>query len=244
MAKEKEFITAPIIDMEAVQKVANEAATKAVIKSIEEYYTGHNSPFRKQIDAWLKENAPSVQLELPAFGELVNQSLKAEIDEILKVSAISNYASAIRRGLTHQNLQEDGTLKLSDLCKEMEDVLGYGRRDDDDYIEVEVKETHNSWLDMSILVNKDGEEVKYEVTLHMMFDKSGNYCILSLPYKMEDGLYCTKTRVKTDNGISIEMPAYVGVTDDDVLMAIARCVMFHTPIVIDTHYYITEGHDY
>lgn len=120
MANEKQtFVSAPVIDMEAVQKVANEAATKAVIKEVEEYYNGWNSPYRKQIQEWLKQNAPSVRFELPEFGAAVIQSVKAEVDRIAQQVSASNFMQVIRNGITHQTLQEDGTLLMSQLFNDM-----------------------------------------------------------------------------------------------------------------------------
>ena len=248
MANEKQtFVSAPVIDMEAVQKVANEAATKAVIKEVEEYYTGWNSPYRKQIQEWLKQNAPSVHFELPEFGAAVIQSVKAEVDRIAQQVSASNFMQVIRNGITHQTLQEDGTLLMSQLFKDM--CCGLDLEGDNPYaedvvsIEVTIEEDPSyHWQKMIVTITDDEGDRDYEVTLHKYGeDHPDCYQILSLPWKQREGWVDKHAKIRTADGHTIELPVYAGVCNDEVLLSIARCIMFKTPIRLDKTYFMEDN---
>ncbi len=83
-------IKAPVLDMSIIQKAAQEAATKATLREIEDYYSGLCSPYRKQLREYLEKNAPSVHLELPEFSELLSKSLSAEIENIVKKNVLKS----------------------------------------------------------------------------------------------------------------------------------------------------------
>lgn len=229
--------------MEAIQKVANEAATKAVIEEVNNFYTGYNSPYRKQVKEWLAQNAPSLMLELPEFGELVQQSLKAEIDKIVKTISIENYARAIREDLSHQNLNEDGTLNITELC---EAACDYAELDDhyddgDDSVDMEITDdnTYGRKKRVTIKIVRDGDEKEFNFSLYPHDNKQEEqWQIIGMPYATrEDGLYYDKVRVHTPDKLTIELPGYCGVSDNKLLMAIARCVMFRTPIRINKSWF-------
>ena len=49
------ILKTPVLDGEELSKKVNEFAMKGALKSIEEYYTGYNSPFMKAINEELSK---------------------------------------------------------------------------------------------------------------------------------------------------------------------------------------------
>jgi hypothetical protein len=53
MSKENQIL--PVLNTEVLQEKATEFAMKGAIESIKEFYSGYNSPFRKQIEEQLNK---------------------------------------------------------------------------------------------------------------------------------------------------------------------------------------------
>ena len=112
-------ITAPVLDKNIIQKAAQEAATRAALREIEDYYCGFDSPYRKQLREYLQKNAPSTRLELPEFSEMLSKSLSAEIENIVNKKCVESFAQEIRRAFSHLKEESDGTILLSTLAEDM-----------------------------------------------------------------------------------------------------------------------------
>lgn len=50
-------ITAPVLDMNVIQKAAQDAAMKAALEEVKDYYLGYNSPYRKQLKEYMQSCA-------------------------------------------------------------------------------------------------------------------------------------------------------------------------------------------
>ena len=85
-------ITAPVLDMNVIQKAAQDAAMKAALEEVKDYYLGYNSPYRKQLKEYMAKNAPSTCLELPEFSELLSKSLTAEIENFVNKKCVESFA--------------------------------------------------------------------------------------------------------------------------------------------------------
>ena len=48
----------PSISKEDIQQAVNESAREGMLKQIEEFFTGYNSPFRKKVEEYLSEQIP------------------------------------------------------------------------------------------------------------------------------------------------------------------------------------------
>lgn len=61
-------ITAPVLDMNVIQKAAQDAAMKAALEEVKDYYLGYNSPYRKQLKEYMAKPRSSFKLKpvLPA----------------------------------------------------------------------------------------------------------------------------------------------------------------------------------
>lgn len=74
-------IKEPILDLEKLQEVANKAAEEAAISEVKGFFTSYNSPYRKNIEKWLKENVPNTNFQLPNFVETVQKSIINEVEK-------------------------------------------------------------------------------------------------------------------------------------------------------------------
>lgn len=232
----------PTIDMAKIQQAANDAASKAIIDEVTSYYTGYSSPFRKKIREYIENNAPSVNFQLPNFAEALENSVKKEIESIANAAGIRQTCKAIREGFVHLKHEDDGTVLLSTIFEEFAYYLddnsgsqidltireGNGYFSNDKYGKLTV---HN--------VNSIGDEKDFQFDIWFNKQDDGLYKIISMPYasKEEDGVYRTKLKIKTKDGLTVEMPSYSGISDNHILLVIAKCIMFNIKIKIDKTYF-------
>lgn len=234
-------IVTPVLDIEKLQQVANEAAMHAAIKEIEDYYNGYNSPFRKQVQEYLKQNVPSPEIEIPNIVEEVQKSIVGEVEKIAKELSIKNCIQALRKGITHLPLEDDGSIKLSKVFNEMQKEID---PENGEWIEASVKEDGfctSRWLDVILTIKKENcDEKVLKFTLHEIYTgggkSSGTMQVLSMPCHIER-YENANIKLKTDEGFEIEMPIFHGLADDPILLTIAKLVMYRTPVVVDTRYY-------
>lgn len=92
MEKENKIVE-PMLDMNEIQKKANEFALKGAIECIKDYYTGYNSPFKKAIEEHLDKSRTSFCFTMPEIMGVINESLSSQID-IIANEAIDNLDSA------------------------------------------------------------------------------------------------------------------------------------------------------
>lgn len=231
-------ITAPVLDKNIIQKAAQEAATKAALREIEDYYYGFDSPYRKQLREYLQKNAPSARLELPKFAELLSKSLSAEIENIVNKKCVENFAQEIRRAFSHLKEESDGTILLTTLAEDMMTYIDFDDPEHDNSFELEVRNGSYSYLkDVYVTINEDDVEKKYKFTL-MSNGSDGTYSVLSMPYTSNDNdLYTANKKItlKTEK-CTISFPMFSGVSNDHTLLVLARCIMFDARIRIDQDY--------
>ncbi len=231
-------ITAPVLDKSIIQKAAQEAATRAALREIEDYYCGFDSPYRKQLREYLQKNAPSTRLELPEFSEMLSKSLSAEIENIVNKKCVESFAQEIRRAFSHLKEESDGTILLSTLAEDMMSHIDFDDSYYDNSFELEVRDNSSNYLkDVYVAISEDDEEKKYKFTL-MQNGSDGTYRILSMPYTSNDNdLYTAdkKITLKTEK-CTVSFPMFSGVSNDHTLLALARCIMFDAHIRIDQDY--------
>ena len=237
-------IQAPVLDMSIIQKAAQEAATKATLREIEDYYCGLNSPYRKQLREYLEKNAPSARLELPEFCELLSKSLSAEIENIVNKKCVEKFAQVLRRNFTHLKEESDGTILLSTLAKSMMYDIDFDDPDHHNTFELEVRDGSLSWWkEVCVTVSKDDEEKTYRFTLTSN-SSDGTYSILSMPYKKDDDYYSYDKMTLKSEKLTISFPMFSGVSNDYILLVLARCVMFDAHIRIDKEFITKDSqHD-
>lgn len=231
-------ITAPVLDKNIIQKAAQEAATRAALREIEDYYCGFDSPYRKQLREYLEKNAPSTRLELPEFSEMLSKSLSAEIENIVNKKCVESFAQEIRRAFSHLKEESDGTILLSTLAEDMMSHIDFDDSDYDNSFELEVRDgSFNYFKDVYVTISEDDAEKKYKFTL-MSNGSDGTYRVLSMPYTSNDNdLYTANKKITLETEKrTISFPMFSGVSNDHTLLALARCIMFDARIRIDQDY--------
>ena len=231
-------ITAPVLDKNIIQMAAQEAATKAALREIEDYYCGFDSPYRKQLREYLQKNAPSARLELPKFAELLSKSLSAEIENIVNKKCVESFAQEIRRAFSHLKEESDGTILLTTLAEDMMSYIDFEDSEYDNSFELEVRDgSFYNLKDVYVTINEDDVEKKYKFTL-MSNGSDGTYRVLSMPYTSNDNdLYTANKKItlKTEK-CTVSFPMFSGVSNDHTLLVLARCIMFDAHIRIDQDY--------
>lgn len=231
-------ITAPVLDKNIIQKAAQEAATRAALREIEDYYCGFDSPYRKQLREYLEKNAPSTRLELPEFSELLSKSLSAEIENIVNKKCVESFAQEIRIAFSHLKEENDGTILLSTLAEDMMTYIDFDDPEYDNSFELEVRDgSFNKLKDVYVTISEDDVEKKYKFTL-MPNSSDGTYRVLSMPYTSDDNdLYTANKKItlKTEK-CTVSFPMFSGVSNDHTLLVLARCIMFDAQIRIDQDY--------
>lgn len=234
MEKENKIVE-PVLDMNEIQKKANEFALKGALECVKEYYTGYNSPFKKEIENQLKQMSPSFFFTMPEVMGVINESLSSQIDIIANEAIAKSYVPLVRQFLT----RGEDVIKASDIVDRFKKQNEY----DDEQIEVEMsKDERYGWYNMALSCGN--EECK--ITLHED-SKSENgqqfYSMLGLPYSHKDGRYNNVMKVSLNEGASMEIPFTCGILHNDFLTYIANLVMFKTKIVIDKTYFDDEYED-
>ena len=231
-------ITAPVLDKSIIQKAAQEAATRAALREIEDYYCGFDSPYRKQLREYLEKNAPSTRLELPEFSELLSKSLSAEIENIVNKKCVESFAQEIRRAFSHLKEESDGTILLSTLAEDMMTYIDFYDPEYDNSFELEVRDgSFNKLKDVYVTISEDDVEKKYKFTL-ISNGSDGTYRVLAMPYTSDDNdLYTANKKITFETEkCTISFPMFSGVSNDHTLLVLARCIMFDAHIRIDQDY--------
>lgn len=238
-------ITAPVLDMNVIQKAAQDAAMKAALEEVKDYYLGYNSPYRKQLKEYMAKNAPSTRLELPEFSELLSKSLTAEIENIVNKKCVESIAQELRKGFTHLKEESDGTILLTNLAEDMMYNVDLEDADSNNSFELEVSDDtgFSYWERVRISICEDDEETEYNFTLA----KNGSddtYGILGLPTKNSDEEYNFDTINVQNRKCTISFPMFSGVSNDHILLVLARCIMFDARIRIDSNYIIKKSNEF
>lgn len=234
MEKENKIVE-PMLDMEEIQKKANEYALKGAVECIKEYYTGYNSPFKKEIENRLNQMSPSFCFTMPEVMGVINESLSSQIDIIANEAIAKSYVPLVRKFLT----RGEEVIRASDIVDKFKNQHEY----DDEPIEVEMsKDERHGWYNMKL---ECGDE-KCSITLH---EDSKNeqgqqfYSMLGLPYEHKRGSYDRNMKITLDEGASIEIPFTCGILHNNFLTYVANLVMFKTKIIIDKTYFDDEYED-
>lgn len=230
------LIIQPALDMEKLQKAAEEYAMKGALKSIEDFYTGYSSPFRKAVEQYLGNMVPSFTLDLPGIMALLNEALAAQMKRIVGQTVAHSYIPMMSRLLSRQAERID----VPDIVQKFIDERNYEKES----ISVRLDKGSYGWYDLHLSCDEDA----YRITLYEEYDKSRlqseddpyHYIILNVPCNADySGLPKMKCSVPMEDGkeVKIELPFGQGVLEDSFLHYIANLVVFQTPIRIDRTYF-------
>lgn len=227
MSDTKEML--PTLDMEVLREKVNQAAMKGALASIEEFYTGWNSPFRKEIDNHLKLQELSYSaLCLPNIIGIINESLTNEIDLIANQAISKSFLPMVQRFLVRENKEINFSSILKEFIEATESKY-------DDSCEVTIKKSVHQWLDINISCEKRS----YNMTFHLDYqsEKQGinKYQILRLPDYPDSFNRSNQTMKLCIDGATLEMPFTKDILKDPFTSYIARLIMGCSLITMDVN---------
>jgi hypothetical protein len=217
----------PVLDTEVLKAKAQDSAMKGALKTIEEYYTAWDSPFKKHIEEELKKAPIGHGIELPDIIGLINQSLVAQIDQIANTAIAQTFVPLVSKFLT----RADPEVPFSQILKEFIALFEYEDVDPYDFsINIE-EEPRWGWLTIKLSCKR----VDHCFTLHKNDSKDKNvtaktYSALSLPHS--SGTASHKMKIKVD-GTELEMPFTPDILRDGFISFMARLVISQSIITMD-----------
>lgn len=228
----------PVIDLKVLQQKANEAAMKGALSSIDEFYNGYNSPYKKAISENLHLKGVDNNFDIPDIVAVLNQKISTEIDTIANTAVAKTFIPLVKEFLT----RESAEIKFSDILKEFIERVDFDPEDDDyeDFTVEKISRHSHSSLDdtfptYQISNGKEGFEI------HFHKSNSKECSVMSLPYLMSEkgkyyGNYETKQKMKIslDGGATLELPFTKGVLDDKFVGFCARLIIGKNNIIFDT----------
>lgn len=222
-----ENLEQPKIDIKAIQKAANEAAEKAYLKEISEYYTSYSSPYREMIQNELNKQKFSYGMELPNIMSKINEALIKEVDIIANNAIASSYIPMVSNAL----IGLDKEITLSYLLKEIIIELEPDRNEFDDFSFHFEEDREYNWLNCFLSTPKS----EYEFTLHTATTKEGEqqkYKLLSFPSNKSKKGYNSNMIVYKDD-VKIEMPFTPNILEDKVLNLFFKMMLSGSKITMD-----------
>jgi len=220
-------IAVPVLDAAVLQEKATEYAMKGAVETIKEFYTGYNSPWKKQIEASLSKTETSVHLDLPDILALINESLTAEITKIANTAVSKTFVPLVNKFLS----REEKEIKFSDILKEF--IKAYDTDEPDDFsIDINKREQYG-WLDITL----QSADSSYSFTLHEDYnskkEEKEKYWLGSIPEKdSKEKRYQTTMKLRIEGG-ELEMPFVRDVLSDNFQSYMARLVIGHCLITMD-----------
>lgn len=216
----------PVLDTEVLKAKTQEAAMKGALKTIEEYYTAWDSPFKKHIAEELNKAPIGHGIELPDIIGLINQSLVAQIDQIANTAVAQTFVPLVSKFLT----RVDPEVPFSQILKEFIALFEYEDVEPYDFSINIDEDSEWGWLTIKLSCKK----VEHHFTLHKNENKDKltekTYSALSLPYSTGTAYHKMKIKVE---GAELEMPFTPDILRDDFISFIARLVISKSIIKMD-----------
>jgi hypothetical protein len=215
------------IDKVILATKAQESAMEGALKSINEFYTKWDSPFRKQIEDHLAQTAISGNFALPDIVGLINQSLTNEIDKIANEAVAKTFIPLVSKFLS----RTEKNVKFSDLLTVF--LRETGTEIDD--ASVTVTESKHGWLECVI----HSEDDIYEFTIHSVWrpneekSRDKRYQILTLPRRASDKSSSNRVMKVCLDGATLEIPFTPNVLQDGFISYLAKLLMFKCEIEMD-----------
>lgn len=221
----------PVLDNDVLKEKANEFAMKGALKSIEEFYTGYNSPYRKAIDEELGKTKIGSGIQLPDIIAIINGAISKEIDTIANTAVSKTFVPLVQRFLT----REEKEMGFSEILKKFINCTEPKYPED---CQLELKEDSMfEWLNLRLSCN----DKTYVLTLHSDWDtRKGpikKYICLSLPH--DEAKHRETMKLSIDGG-TLELPFTRDILQDRFISFIARLVIGKTMVTMDCHDFSDE----
>ncbi len=218
------------LDEEKLQKAAEEAAMKGAIDAIKEYYSGYNSPYKKQITKELEDMSSRgiSNFELPNIMASIGEAMKSELER-LKNSVIAETFTPLVNSLFLEvpvNMSSNEFLKhLLVECAELKHV------DFDDITTEWKKHDRHDWIDVNVTFYKDEEQLSYDFTLHTVFRKENTFQLLSL-HGLEKFSHRPNIKIKKGD-VTVELPMSKTNLEDPILLCLTKMIIGKVEITYD-----------
>jgi len=232
----------PELNLDLIQQKANEAATNGTIKTIEEFYNGYGSPYRKALEDNLKSKGVDQNFDIPDIVAVLNEKLSAEVDQIANTAISKTFIPLVKQFL----VREESEIKFSDILKKFIEATGfeYSNYDADEYSVQKVdRHSSSSLKDTFPTYQIYNGETGYE--LHFYAKSEGGIqstTLMSLPPQQDkpgSGRYYDKTYESSNkmklslDGVTLELPFARGVLEDDFVSYCARLIIGNCNIIFD-----------
>lgn len=218
----------PVLDVKILKEKADEYAMQGAIKTIEDYYTGYDSPFKKHIKEELEKQKIGFGMALPNIIGLINDSLTKEIELIANTAVAKSYIPMVQHFLT----QAEKEMKLSDILNAFIDAQLLPSYED---CSCELNTSEHGWLELNLSYEKN----KYNVTLHKVSQsredkeegKVQKYQLLGLPY--DKSSYDRSMEICIGKDQTVKIPFSHQTLQDRFIAFIGTLVIANTIITID-----------
>jgi hypothetical protein len=217
----------PVLDTEQIQKAANEAATKAQIKAIDDFYNSYDSPYKKAITEELKKQDLG-RLELPKIMGLINEGLNQKMTEIANEAVAKSFIPLIEMFF----IKAEKEVNFSDILKKIISV--HSIQNDSDVNCQVIRHDKYDWLEIKISLKSNAltyeKNYLYQFTLHTVHKKECKYQFLSLPNN--SSTFPRMMKVSRD-GVTFEIPFTPNVLQDQFIAFVAQMLMAKSEITMD-----------
>lgn len=216
------------IDFEKINIHAKEAAEKAFLKEIDDFYNNYNSPYRQALKKHLESQELSFNFSIADAIGSINQALNEEIEKLKNIAIANTYLPMIPELL---NLFKP-EVKLSFILKEIiEKTFNKYDYEFEPVYEFSFEKHHTyDWLDCELHVIGHN----YKFTLHTNSSIKGNegkYQILSMPNYTSNHFNKPFKIIKDD--VTIEVPQTANIMNDHVMNILFKLALGKTIIELD-----------
>jgi hypothetical protein len=227
----------PVINNELLQQKANECAQKGAEECIKEFYTGHNSPYKKAIEENLLNKGFDHQIAIPDIIGILNESFSKEVDLIANNAISKSFIPLVKDFLTRAKSE----YKLSEILQKFIECTDFDHdvNDMDDY-SLETVKDEGSFTYLKI---SNGDR-NYEVHFYNSSNRSEEtktYEIYRLPNYFDKesrskyGGHLINTMKLTIDNITLEMPFVSNVLEDSFVSFISKLVIANSKIIFDVN---------
>ncbi len=146
---------------EKIQQMAEQYAIKGAEDAIKEYYTGYNSPYKREITAYLEKIGPKPNFDIPDLTAAINKALTDKIENICNEVTAKTFIPLFNRIFSGE---ERGIVTTQDLYQKFGDYIEdrEGSEFDEDGLDIEIKTSDFGMA--NIKLSYQGED-EFNITL-------------------------------------------------------------------------------
>ena len=234
------------LDEQKLQEMAQQYAMQGAEKAIKDFYTGYDSPFMKEVQRQLSEKMKTnIFFELSQMTAAINQALNDKVSEMANTVVANTFLPMLNRMFSQE---KKTVVTTQDLYKHFGDAMKEDLDDefDPERMELEIKDSPNSYSDHQYLYFRYDGDTKFELSLMSNSDPKtddyGNmlYMITALPgcsqYRMDNYPRERQMRIRLKDGATLEMPFTPDVLRDEFMRYVAGILLTNTMVKISRYH--------